>query len=208
MATKRPASSGKPVIAQSRALQNRLYALKVSVSRSIAALHTYTNEGDRDMGLSECQYLRAHLNDQFATLQSMTATLLHTVRNQNDARHETESKLRKLEAEVSCLKEDDLSFTQILDQVQDADTACAADMDDDTVPAKDSKEPVENWNLKIKWYMNMLLEEVCCYSIANISQRTREAIKTPSLRHNDVATLLLRHVSVGYNSLSSWSSTT
>ena len=98
------------------------------------------------------------------------------MRNQNDARHETESKLRKLEAEVSCLKEDDLSFTQILDQVQDADTACAADMDDDTVPAKDSKEPVENWNLKIKWYMNMLLEEVCCYSIANISQRTREAI--------------------------------
>ena len=160
------------------------------------------------MGLSECQYLRAHLNDQFVTLLPMTATLLHTVRSQNDAQHETESKLRKLEAEVSCLKEDELSFTKILDQVHDADTSCAADMDDVTVPAKDSKEPVKNWNLKIKWYMKMWLEQVCCYSISNISQRTREAITTPSLRHNDVATLLLRHVSVGYNSLSFWTSTT
>ena len=67
---------------------------------------------------------------------------------------------------------------------------------------------ISNWNLKIKWYMNMWLEEVCWYSIANISQRTREAITTPSLRHSDVATLLLRHVSVDYNSLSSWTSTT
>ena len=86
------------------------------------------------MGLSECQYLRAHLNDQFATLLSMTATLLNTVRSQNDVQHETESKLRKLEAEVSCLKEDELSFTQILDQVQDADT----------VPAKESEELADN----------------------------------------------------------------
>ena len=134
MATKRLASNGKPLIAQSRALQNRLIALKVSVSRSLAALYTYTNEGDRDMGISECQYLRAHLNEQLGTLLSMTATLLHTVRNKNDAQHETESKLRKLEAEVSCLQEEELSFNQLLDDVEDAATACAADLDDVILP--------------------------------------------------------------------------
>ena len=127
---------GRLIFNMGIAIPGKTVFLIETAPRSIAALHTYTNEGGRDMGLSECPYLRAHLNDQFGTLLSMTATLLHTVRSQNDAQHETESKLRKLEAEVSCLKEDELSFTQILDQVHDADTSCAADMDDVTVPAR------------------------------------------------------------------------
>ena len=84
----------------------------------------------------------------------MTATLLHTVRNKNDAYYETESKLRKLEAEVSCLKEEELSFTQLQDEVEHAATICVADLDDvivhDIVPAKDSKEPVEKLRLKVE----------------------------------------------------------
>ena len=116
-----------PAVAQARSVINRLQRLTDSVNQSAAAMSTYATENQQAPIVAESQAVRAHMTSESEALQvSLLGHLkdLQDMRRTVDSASAREAELKtqvgQLQAEVTSLREGELSLAQALDSIDAA----------------------------------------------------------------------------------------
>ena len=114
-----------PAVAQLRAMMNKLKKTQDEIARSLAALSTYAQEGHNQTIWSECRYLRSKVNTELTNTIQNLEVVMDSVKvsfknNQSTLQKLADFKVREvsLNAEIKRLKEEDLTLSIALDEVE------------------------------------------------------------------------------------------